>query len=131
MAATAWDGPATGTKRPVVDRPDGYARCHGSVEAAGAAFGACQVAAADWDGPAAGTKRPVVNSLTRVANQEAPALSARQPDDFATHGECNAAARAGPHDGIESNDEAGVKQTVKGSYPKWADGRARDLQAEA
>jgi hypothetical protein len=89
------------------------------------------VAAADWDGLAAGTKRPVVDSLTHVAKKEAPALSARRPDGSATHSERNAVARAGPRDGIESNNEAGVEQTVKGSYPKWADGRARDPQAEA
>jgi hypothetical protein len=56
VAATAWDGPAAGTKCPAVDRPDSYMRRHESIEAAGAAFGACQVAAVDWDGPAAGTQ---------------------------------------------------------------------------
>jgi hypothetical protein len=109
VAATAWDGPAAGTKRPAVDRPDGYFRRYESIKAAGVAFGACQVAAADWDGPAAGKKRPVVNSLTRVAKEEAPALSARHPDGSATHRERNAAARAGLRDGIESNDKAGVE----------------------
>jgi hypothetical protein len=131
VAATAWDGPAAGTKRPAVDRPDGYVRCHKIIKAAGAAFRACRVTAADWDGQAAGTKHPVVNSLTRVANKEAPALFARSPDGSATHGERNAAARAGPRDDVESNKEAGVEQTVKGSYLKWANGRARDPQAEA
>ncbi len=114
----AWDGPAAGTKCPVVDRPDGYARHHESVEAAGAAFGACRVATADWDGPAASTKRLVVNSLTRVANEEAPALSARRPDGSATYGEHNASSRAVLCDSVESNDKAGVEQTVEGSYPK-------------
>ncbi len=89
------------------------------------------MAAVDWDGPAAGTKCPVVDSLTRMANKEAPALSERCPDGSATHGERNAAARVGPHDGVESNNKAGVEQTVEGSYPKWDDGRARDPQAEA
>ncbi len=105
MAATAWDGPAAGTKCPAVDRPDSYTRCHESVEAAGAAFGACQVAAMDWDGPAAGTTCPVVNSLTHMANKEAPALSARRPDGSVTHGKCNAVAQAVPRDGIKANDE--------------------------
>jgi hypothetical protein len=109
VAAMAWDGLAAGTKRPAVDRLDGYARCHESVEAAEAAFGACRVAATDWDGLAASTKHPVVNSLTCVANKEAPALSAKCPDGSATHGKRNAAARAGPRDGVESNNEAGVK----------------------
>ncbi len=49
-------------------QPDGYTRCHKSIEAAEAASGACRVAAAAWDGPAAGTKRPLVDSLTGVAN---------------------------------------------------------------
>jgi hypothetical protein len=92
VAATAWDGPAAGTKRPAVDRPDGYTRRHESVEATGAAFRACRVAAVDWDGPAAGTTRPVVNSLTHVANKEALALSARCPDGSVTHGKRNAVA---------------------------------------
>jgi hypothetical protein len=129
--AMAWDGPAASTKRPLIDRLDGYTRHHESIKAAGVAFGACQVAAADWDGPAAGTKRPVVDCLTRVANEEAPALSARRPEGSATHGECNVAAQAGARDSVESDNKAGVKQTVKRSYPKWANGRARDPQAEA
>jgi hypothetical protein len=105
VAATAWDGPAAGTKRPAVDRPDGDTRRHESVEAAGAAFGACQVAAVDWDGPAAGTTRPVFDSLTHVANKEAPALSARRPDGSVIHGKRNVVAQAGPRDGVESNDK--------------------------
>jgi hypothetical protein len=105
VAATAWDGPAAGTKRLAVDRPDGYMRRHESVEAAGVAIGACRVAAVDWDGPAAGTTRPVVDSLTHVANKEAPALSARRPDGSVTHGKCNAVAQAGPRDGVKSDDE--------------------------
>jgi hypothetical protein len=105
VAATAWDGPAAGTKRPAVDRLDGYTRRHESIEAAGAAFGACRVAAVDWDGPAAGTTRPVVDNLTHVANKEAPALSARRPDGSVTHGKRNAVAQAGPRDGVKSNDE--------------------------
>jgi hypothetical protein len=105
VAATAWDGPAAGTKRPAVDRPDNYTRRHESVEAAGAAFGACQVAAVDWDGPVAGTTCPVVDSLTHMANKEAPALSARRPDGSVTHGKCNAVAQAGPCDGVKSDDE--------------------------
>ncbi len=55
----------------------------------------------------------------------------RRLDGSATHGERNAAARAGPCNSVESNDKAGVKQTVEESYPKWANGRARDPQAEA
>jgi hypothetical protein len=105
MAATAWDGPAAGTKCPAVDRPDGYMRHNQSVEAAGAAFGACRVAAVDWDGPAASTTRPVVDSLTHVANKEAPALSTRRLDGSVTHGKRNAVAQAGPRDGIKSNNE--------------------------
>jgi hypothetical protein len=105
VAATAWDGPAAGTKRPEVDRPDGYMRRHESIEAAGAAFGACPVAAVDWDGPASGTTRPVVANSTHVANKEAPALSARRPDGSVTHGKCNAVAQAGPRDGVKSNDK--------------------------
>ncbi len=105
MAATAWDGPATGTKRPAVNRPDGYTRRHESVEAAGAAFRACRVATEDWDGPAAGTTHPVVDNLTHVANKEAPALSARCSDGSVTHGKRNAVAQAGPHDGIKSDDK--------------------------
>ena len=105
MAATAWDGPAAGTKRPAVDRPDGYTRRHESVEDAGAAFGACRVAAVDWDGPAAGTTRPVVDNLTHVANKEAPALSARRLDGSMTHGKRNAVAQVGPRNGIKSNDK--------------------------
>ncbi len=131
VAAAAQDGPANGLKRPAVDRPDGNARCHKSVEAAGAAFGACQVAATAWDGPAAGTKRPAGNNLTRMANKEASALSARRPGGSATHSESKAVARAGPRDSVKHNDEAGVEQAVFRRYPKWADGRARDPRAEA
>ncbi len=80
-------------------------RRHESVEAAGAAFGACQVAALDWDGPAAGTTRPVVDSLTHMANKEALALSARCLDGSVTHGKRNAVAQAGPRDGVKANDE--------------------------
>jgi hypothetical protein len=131
VAAVARDGPADGLKPPAVDRTDGNARRHKSVEAAGAAFGARQVAATAWDGPAAGTKRPAGNRLTCVANEEAPPLSTRCPGGSATHGERKAAARAGPRNSIEPNDEASVKQAVDRRYPKWADGRARDPQAEA
>jgi hypothetical protein len=67
--------------------------------------------------------------LTRVANQKAPALSARRPDGSVTHGKCKAAARPGTC--VKSNNEAGFEQTVKGSYLKGADGKARDPQAEA
>jgi hypothetical protein len=105
VATMAWDGPAAGTKRPAVDRPERYTRRHESVEAAGAAFGACRVAAVDWDGPAAGTTCPVVDNLTHVANKEAPALAARRPDGSVTHGKLNAVAQAGPRDGVKSNDE--------------------------
>ncbi len=105
VAATAWDGPAAGTKRPAVDRPDGYTRRHESVEAAGAAFGACRVAAVDWDGPAASATLPGVDNLTHVANKEAPALSARSPDGSVTHDKRNAVAQAGPRDGVKSNDK--------------------------
>ncbi len=105
VAATAWDGQAAGTKRPAVDRLDGYRRCHKSVEAAGAAFGACRVSAVDWDGPAASTTRPVVDNLTHVANKEAPALSAIRPDGSVTHGKRNAVAQAGPRDGVKSNNK--------------------------
>ena len=105
VAATAWDGPAAGTKRPAVNRPDDYMRCHESVEATGAAFGACRVAAVDWDGPAAGTTRPVGDNSTHVANKEAPALSARCPDGSVTHGKRNPVAQAGPRDGVKSNDK--------------------------
>ncbi len=73
----------------------------------------------------------MVENLTRVANEEAPALSARCPERSATHGKCKAAARAGPRDSIKPDNKAGFEQTVKGSYPKWANGRARDPQAEA
>jgi hypothetical protein len=69
--------------------------------------------------------------LTQVANEEAPALSARCPGGSTTHGEREAAAQAGPRDSIEPDKEAGVKQAVNRRYPKWADGRARDPQAEA
>ncbi len=117
VAATAWDGPAAGTKRPAVDRPDGYTRRHKSVEAAGVAFGACRVAAVDWDGPAAGTTRPVVDSLTHVANKEAPALSARRPDGSVTHGKRNAVAQAGPRDGVKSNNEDRRRELPKVS--RW------------
>jgi hypothetical protein len=105
VAATAWDGPAAGTKRPAVDRPDSYTRRHESVEATGAAFGACQAAAVDWDGPAAGTTRSVVDSLTHMANKEAPALSARCLDGSVTHGKRNAVAKAGPCDGVKADDK--------------------------
>jgi hypothetical protein len=105
VAATAWDELAAGTKRPAVDRPDSYMRRHESVEAAGAAFGACQVAAVDWDGPAAGTTCPMVNSLTHMANKEAPALSARCPDGSVTHGKRNVVAQASPRDGVKADDE--------------------------
>jgi hypothetical protein len=147
VAASAGGGPAAGTRR-LADgvfvlalsgnnnavaasegQLDGYTRRHKSVEAAGAAFGACQGVAVAWNGPATGTKLPVVDRLTHVANQKAPALSARRPDGSVTDGERKVAARPGTH--IESDDEAGVKQTVKGSYPKRADGKARDPQAEA
>jgi hypothetical protein len=64
-----------------------------------------------------------------VANQKAPALSARRSDGSVTHGKCKAAARLGTR--VESDDEAGVEQTIKGSYPKGANGKARDPQAEA
>jgi hypothetical protein len=74
-------------------------------------------------------KLPVVDRLTRVANQKAPALSARRSDGSVTHGECKAAARPGTC--VKSHDEAGFEQTVEGSYPKWANGKARDPQAEA
>jgi hypothetical protein len=130
VATAARDGPADGLKRPAVDRPDGDARRHKSVEAGGAAFSARQVAAIAWDGPAASTKRPAGNNLTRMANEEASALSARRPGGSATHGKCEAAAQAGPRDSIK-HDEAGVKQAVDRRYLKWADGRARDPQAEA
>jgi hypothetical protein len=131
VAAAARDKPANGLKRPAVDRTDGNARHHKSVEAAGAAFGARQVAATAWDGPGASTKRPAGNRSIRVANKEAPALSARRPGGSATHGEREAAARAGPRDSVEPNNEAGVEQAIDRRYPKWADGRARDPQAEA
>jgi hypothetical protein len=84
-----------------------------------------------WDGPATSTKCPAGNRLTRVANKEAPALSARRPGGSATHGKCEAAARAGPCNSIEPNDKAGVEQAVNRRYPKWANGRIRDPQAEA
>ncbi len=64
-----------------------------------------------------------------MANQKALTLSARHPDGSVTHGECKAVA--GPGTRVESDDKAGVKQTIKGSYPKGADGKARDTQAEA
>jgi hypothetical protein len=40
-------------------------------------------------------------------------------------------ARAGHRDSIKPVDEAGVEQAVNRRYPKWADGRSRDPQAEA
>jgi hypothetical protein len=40
-------------------------------------------------------------------------------------------ARAGHRDSIKPNDKAGVEQAVNRRYPKWADGRSRDPQAEA
>ncbi len=69
--------------------------------------------------------------MTRVANKEAPALSARRPGGSATHGECKAAAQAGPRDSVKPNNKAGVEQAVDRRYPKWANGRIRDPQAEA
>ncbi len=71
----------------------------------------------------------MVDRLTRVANQKAPALSARCPDGSVTHGKRKAVAQLGTC--VKSDDEAGFKQTIKGSYPKGADGKARDPQAEA
>ncbi len=40
-------------------------------------------------------------------------------------------AQAGHRDSVKPDDEAGVKQAVNRRYPKWADGRSRDPQAEA
>jgi hypothetical protein len=71
----------------------------------------------------------VVDRLTPVANQKAPALSARHSDGSATHGKRKVAAQPGTR--IESDNEAGFEQTVEGSYPKAANGKARDPQAEA
>jgi hypothetical protein len=58
-----------------------------------------------------------------MANEEAPALSARHPGGSVTHGKCKAVARAGPGDSVEPNNKAGVKQAVNRMYPKWANGR--------
>ena len=47
----------------------------------------------------------MVNSLTHMANKEAPALSARRPDGSVTHGKRNAVAQAGPRNGVKYNDK--------------------------
>jgi hypothetical protein len=39
-------------------------------------------------------------------------------------------ARAGHHNSVKPDNKAGVKQAVNRRYPKWADGTARDPQAE-
>jgi hypothetical protein len=64
----------------------------------------------DWDGPAAGTTRPVVDSLTHMANKEAPALSARRPDGSVIHGKRNAVAQAGPRYGVKSDDKYRLRE---------------------
>jgi hypothetical protein len=56
--------------------------------------------------------------LTRVANKEAPALSARCPGGSATHGKREAAARAGPCDSVEPDNKAGVEQAFNRRNPK-------------
>jgi hypothetical protein len=40
-------------------------------------------------------------------------------------------ARADHRDSIKPIDKAGVEQVVNRRYPKWADRRFRDIQAEA
>ena len=40
-------------------------------------------------------------------------------------------ARAGHRDSIKPIDKAGVEQAVNRRYPKWADGRSSNPQAEA
>jgi hypothetical protein len=59
-------------------QPDGYARRHENVEAAGVATGACQVAAAARDGPADGSKRLAVDRTDGNARRHKSVEAARE-----------------------------------------------------